>query len=897
MIASFENGKLIRTYKVGLRVPKSLLKEQYELVMALEILHHLHREMRYPGESKLFTGKVNHGSNETKQRYNSLLKKYSTLTSLQQVDMEIMRVRKSLKALHDKNPKFRSERFSRRDLPKFTDPAAPQPSEMSLTDYQHLARIGLKIVSKHLNDRVMREIDRIPHVKREFLKFAFEISLREGRNYTMRQLQQRFEIALANITGIHSNIGRMAFYQLGMALKGYFDLQDKVEFLMSLLDPEGNAHPDFSGVIPILLCYYSPPNHLRNYLARAWNVEREWIRNTLVGWRRKMDKYLPVEYQVEPLTKIFFEMAGAIKTHARNEEDVRLISRLQKIHVLHLLPSKNVDLRPLLPSSLHDNYTYLQQAVIQESILDGLNPHLHVLTIQEVLEGLKELIGQVSEVQATFPARSSSHGNCQGFLNKLEFIKGKLITSSSELQELFNNFIIGNRFTSSIARFLSHGSRYRKLFTALRGIFALTLARKQSSAIDQFLSAFSPDSCLTFPFCSTRRKKTHLPVNLIFNKYIIQKKAHPSSEEYLTNKSDPMKPNVTDLFKEGNAIWLGLPIYSPSQEAEFQKVLEGTKLSTFRKGLLWFQVLPSKKIIESLARGAQVRDIRLNIPSGPTKKITMDIVLSASERSAFQHKGKFLEVWDENQESLRIPTHEIIGVDFNRIGPHMVSTANPDQEHDLSTMMKSYQDIHKKLKKIRNWELPHVQAQLDRGIDKKGILLTDKKRGRLESQLSLLHRRSERIMKEAKRQSLMIYLYLGWKSQASYFGWDKITGISTRNKNGALAQAITYLPKEKRLFTEFKQWVGDLKQQGFLPSYIDTIPVHPFTSQVCAECFQTTGEQARSRKKGICYHEFTCEICGRSTQENPVIHRHSNSARINALLVQQQVYSCGCTTS
>ena len=897
MVASFENGELIRTYKVGLRVPKSLLKEQNELVMVLEILHHLHREMKCPGESKLFTEKVNHGSNELKQRYESLLRRFSTVSSLQQVDMEIMRVRKALKALHDKNPKFRSESFSRKDLSKFTDPASPQPSEMSLTDYQHLARTGLKMVSKHLNDRVMREVARIPHVKREFLKTAFEASQHEGRNYTMRQLQQRFEIALANITGIHSNIGRMAFYQLRMALKGYFDLRDKVDFLRSLLKPEGNVHADFFDVIPILLFYYSPPNHLRNYLARAWNVDRDWIRNILVGWRRKMDKHLPVEYQVEPLTKVFLEIAGLIKTHARNEKDVRVINRFQKVHVLHLIPSKNVDLRPLLPSSLHENYIYLQQVVIQESFLDELSPHLHVLTPQQVLEGLEELIDQVSEVQATFPAGSSSHGNCQGFLNKLEFIKGKLIASSSEVQELFNNFIIGNRFTSSIARLLSHGSRYRKLFTAFRGIFALTLARKQTPAIDQFLSAFSPDSCLTFPFCSTRRKKTHLPVNLIFNKYIIQKKAHPSSEGYLTNKSDPMKPNVTDLFKEGNAIWLSLPIYSPSQEAEFQKVLDGTKLSTFRKGLLWFQVLPSKKIIKCLTRGAQVRDIRLNVPSGPTKKITVDIVLSASEGSAFQHEGKFLEVWDENQESLRIPTHEIIGVDFNRIGPHMVSTASPDQEHDLSTMMKLYQDIHEKLEKIRNWELAHIQAQLERGVDKKGILLTDKKRGHLETQVSLLHRRSEHIMKESKRQALMIYLYLGWKSQASYFGWDTIAGISTRNMNGALAQAITYLPKQKRLFIEFKQWAGDLRQQGLLPSYIDTIPVHPFTSQVCAECFQTMGEQARSRKKGICYHEFTCEICGRSTQENPVIHRHSNSARMNALLVQQQVYSYGCTTS
>lgn len=897
MVASSETGEVMRTYKVGLRAPESLLKEQEELIIALEVLNHLHREMKHPGKSRLFTGKVNHGSSKVKQEYESMLNKYSTLYSLQQVDMELRNVRNALKRLHKKNPKLHSEAFSRKDLPKFIDPAAPQPREMSLTDYQYLASTGLKMVSKHLNDRVVREIDRIPHVKGEFLELAFEISQRKGRSYTERQIQQKFEIALSNITGVHSNIGRTAFYQLGMALKGYFDLRDKVELLMSLLEPKENARVDFSGVIPILLLYRSPPNHLRNYLARAWNVEREWVRNTLVGWRRKMDRHLPLEYQVEPLTKIFLEMAGAVKTHARNEEDVRVIGLLQKMHVLHVLPLENVDLRPLLPASLHESYTYLKQAIAQESLLDELTPHIHSLTVQDVLDGLEELIKQVRNTQATVPSESKPHANIQGFLNKLEFLKGKLISSSPELQELFNNLIIGNRFTSSVARLLSHGSRYQKLFTALRGIFALTLARSTPPAIGQFLSVLSPDSCLTFPFCSPNRKKTHLPVNMVYNKYVVQKKAHPSSKDYLTNEPDPDKPNVTDLFKDGKSIWLGLPVYSPSQEAEFQEVLEGKRKTASRKGLLWFQGIPSKKIIKCLNRGAQVRDIRLNVPSGPTKKIVVDIILSASERSAFQHEGKFLEAWEEKHDSLNIPSHEIIGVDFNRIGRYMVSTASPDKEHDLSTMMKTYQETHEKLERIRKWELPRVQARLDKGVDKKGKQLTDEKRGRLEGQLSLLHRRSERLMKDAKRQVLMIYLFLGWKSQANYFGWDAIAGISTRNANGALAQAITYLPKRKGLFMEFTQWAADLRQQGLLPSYIDCVPVSPFNSQVCAECFQATGEQARSRKKGIPYHEFTCTKCERNTQEHPVVHRHSNSARMNALRVQRSVYSNGLTTS
>ena len=167
MTTPANNGEFMRTYKVGLRVPESLLKKQDELVMTLEILHHLHREMRNPGKSKLFTGKVNHGSDESRQQYELLLERYTSLTALQQVDMKIKEVKKALKILHEKDPTLRSERLFRKDLPKFTDPAAPQPSEMSLTDYQHLARTGLKLISKHLNDRVLREVARIPHVKGE----------------------------------------------------------------------------------------------------------------------------------------------------------------------------------------------------------------------------------------------------------------------------------------------------------------------------------------------------------------------------------------------------------------------------------------------------------------------------------------------------------------------------------------------------------------------------------------------------------------------------------------------------------------------------------------------------------------------------------------------------------
>jgi hypothetical protein len=146
-------------------------------------------------------------------------------------------------------------------------------------------------------------------------------------------------------------------------------------------------------------------------------------------------------------------------------------------------------------------------------------------------------------------------------------------------------------------------------------------------------------------------------------------------------------------------------------------------------------------------------------------------------------------------------------------------------------------------------------------------------------------------MKETKRQALMVYLFVAWKTDAEYLSWDSIGGISTRKKRGALAQAITYLPKHKDLYDEFRQWAEDLKTQGLLPHYKLTIPVTPFNSHVCASCFQRTGVQERTRIKGIAYDDFQCKKCGRKSHENARLNRHSNSARVSALLLQRYIHA------
>lgn len=870
-------SELLRTYKIGLRVPESLLKEQNELIIEREVLRDIKRLKLDKKKSKL-REKLSHANDVIQKKYEQAGDKFKSISTLAEFRSELKKNKELLSSHHRKNPILNSEYFKASDLPVFQALDKPTTGEISLTDYQTLANKSLKMLCQHLNQSVLNELHKIPHAQQEFVDLAFQTAKREGKGYTLNQLQDRFEIAIACITGIHSNIGRTAFYQLGMALKGYFDLRDKVTFVENLLNPSVPNKADFSKEVSVLLSFYSIPNNLRKYIASAWNVDSQWVRNTLVGWRRRIDARLPVEFRVEPLTQAFLLIADNFKNFAKNDDDIKVINIFQRKKLLHLLPNSLVDLAPLLLEHLRPNYRLLQSRI--KKVPPVLKTHTHSIEPPNFIQAAMELISDVQSTMARFPSESNPYKNCLTFINKIQYILKEV--NSQEFQEILKNYVIGNRFTGNVANLLAT-SKYSKLFTALRGIVSLTLAKKHPSAIGQFQSAFSPDNCLTRPFTSEKRKKSHLPVNLLFNKFIVERKAVPSDTKYLINQHDPDKASVTDIFKQGIPIWLGLPIYSPHQERHFSELLTGKRSTVRKKGTFWFQLKPSKKIVNCLNRGAEVRDIRLSVPRGPTNKVVADVVLSAEEYRPFQHRGKFLKAWNKTFGNPNVPQHDFLGVDFNRIGKYLIAVANPNIELDILPLMGLYEATHEKLERFRKWEIPHIQSKLEKGVDNNGYPLNAKKIGRLRSQITLLHRRQECLTTEAKRQALMLYLFLAWKSDARYLAWDSIGGISTRGKKGALAQAITYLPKGKNQFELFTEWAKDLANQGYLQAYKATIPVSPFNSHVCGACFKQTGKRARTRVKGIPYDAFQCRECGKAS------NRHSNSAQVSALLCQYQV--------
>ena len=191
--------------------------------------------------------------------------------------------------------------------------------------------------------------------------------------------------------------------------------------------------------------------------------------------------------------------------------------------------------------------------------------------------------------------------------------------------------------------------------------------------------------------------------------------------------------------------------------------------------------------------------------------------------------------------------------------------------------MGLYKVSAKKLERMRTEQIPGIQKKLSIAS------LSSEERGCLSAQLNLLHQRQAKLRKEMKHQSLMLYLYVAHKTGAKYVAWDGIEGISTRGTKGKLATAVTNMPKSKRLYDEFISWIDDLKKQGALPRYEDTVVVSPYTSRICSKCFKSTGKASRMVKRSVPWDEFECTVCGKRS------NRHSNAAHVSALQLQHHI--------
>jgi len=870
----------LRTYKTSLRAPASLVAGISGLVAEREVLRYL--EAVPGGDCDGFSRRkpgLERAAAAVGARYRTAIEAWRHRTP-REVEAALDANGRAMARLKAQGPAFSGKvTFTRDTIAAVSDTATPDPSGISLHDYCRLAGESLKMTCAHV-DSIAREVaPLLPASADELVAAASANAASNGSAISEGSLRKYPEKAIAHYLGRHGNVELTAFEQVAAMMEVYRDTRAKVDATRGLLAGGDGGH-DFAGVAPVLLYTCTVPRHFAAYLARAWHVEPGWVRNVLVGWRRKADGLLPASCQVEPLPAAFGALADRARILAGGDEaQVKVVGILERKRVLHLL-HRGVDLSPLLGAELHPAFGQLRaKAVASREWPDGaverIGNHETCFSTAALATAAASLSRAVEATAASLPPGSAAARNCQSFIAKLEVI----VPALPEISPFLEHYLPGSRYTGAVAQVLSslnHVKRRRvsRLFTALRGIVTLAFAAAEAAATARFTSVLVPDNCVTRPFTSAKRTRRHLPVNLLFNKYVVIRKEHPSACKHVNGIDQEAFLNndeATLLLRAGKPVWLGIPIYSPDQ---FDAVTR--RLSGARKGVFWFELVPTRPVITRLERGARLESIRLEVPRGPTRKIVADLILASDDPAAFTRGSNFIGSMDAAFAAKPFPRDDYVGSDLNALGPHAISIGTSTSTIDLRSGKNILAPIEEAARRI---SVLRVEiARLQRSIATRVAGGSDA--GRQQAQLAMLHGRVARLRADAERRVLMVYLYALHRTGAKHASWDAVS-VSTRGTRGTLAIAITCMPKRAGLLGEFEAWAHDLASAGILPRFEDVTPVSPYTGQVCDDCMARTGEPRRTRKEGTPYHEFECASCGKRG------NRHHVSARVSALLLKR----------
>jgi hypothetical protein len=871
-----------RTYKTSLRAPASLVNGFSRLVVEREVLRYLHA---VPGGD--FDGfchrkrGLERARVASRDRYRDVIAAWSGCSPAI-IEAALATNARAIVALKVQDPAFASEAsFPRNAIAAVSGTATPDPAAISLHDYCRLAGESLEMTCAHI-DSIAREVTPLlPASMDELVSVATANAVAKGSAITGGSLRKYPEKAIAHYLGRHGNVELTSFEQVAAMMDVYRDTRAKVDVTRGLLFGDGGSH-DFSGVAPALLYTCTIPRHVLAYLAMAWNVEPGWVRNTLVGWRRKVDELLPASCQAEPLGSAFAALAKHVLAIAGGDEArVKVVGMLERHRVLHLL-HRGVDLSALVDAALRPALARVQAAVVAASdvlvpSMQAIISHETSMPLQVIVTAAAALSRSVATTMASLPDGSPGARNCHAFLAKIDAVVANL----PRIEPFLAHYLPGSRYTGAVGQVLAsfHDVQRRhvsRLFTAVRGIITLAFAANEATAIAQFKSVLVPDTCVTRPYTSSKRTKRHLPVNLLFNKYVVIRKEHPAATRLVNGKDREAfldNNRATGILREGKPIWLGIPIYSPDQFNTATRRLSGS-----RKGLFWFELVPTGPIVARLRRGARLETIRLDIPRGPARKIVADMVLVSDDRMPFARGTRFIEAMHATHGATSFPRDEYLGCDLNTLGPHAIALGTSTTTIDLhsgSNLLAPVEMAARRIHALRV-EIARVQHAIDTARENNGDV------GHQRGQLALLHQRIARVRGDAERHVLMIYLYVLHRTGARHASWDAVA-VSTRGTRGTLATAIASMPKRAGLFADFKAWARDLASAGVLPRFEDVTPVTPYTGRACDDCFAATGELRHTRKASIPYHEFECTSCGKHG------NRHEVSARLSALLLKQLI--------
>ena len=654
------------------------------------------------------------------------------------------------------------------------------------------------------------------------------------------------------------------------------------------------------------------PLHGRQYLARKWGGSPRWVRDLAFGWRRKLDSSLPSRFRMNQVPSATERLKERLFTGLKHPADFasfphieKIVGRLQKLHLLHLLMIPGVKFDGILAaayiSEASSLNTFFSSLVKDKKWGAEFYPDHLSLTKEEFEAAAKIELGRAEQVLQLLSSRGRNTVKMKAFHSAVQLLLDHIGLFTGYLELILPSA----RHLRALAKLISAiiPGRRRRLVASFAAIIARACAEKYKDAPVKLIGQLVPEQLITAPFSSVKRKKKEIPLELVMNKEFVI---------YRQDNYHNMATGLVDLIKRraGKKVHGEYPtmpfvipkrevktamqeLNSPSQDRISLVILKNHYMSHLFKNNLLLEAKLSHRMIEVLTNGAQINHSRLRPPSGPSHKLIMDLVFSGVQKCfvpTFQfldagnkHKHEsndaFLDRKPKGTDRKPPSKDSVLGTDRNRVGVHALYFATPEHVLDTGAELEQVHTLGKKLKVVRK-ELPHIarkiavtEQALARCKNRHRKKMLQEKLGRLQVEQTLVHRRKSNLKDTHDLECSLGGARVLLNNRAGALAVEELE-LSPQDTRGGLAVAITDMPKKADIVERMVSYAAgyhDLKNTQNGQNQVQLVPVDPRgTSQYHADC------GAKLQKLPGNYDVMWCPKCKKE------VIRHASSAQIIA---------------
>lgn len=523
-------------------------------------------------------------------------------------------------------------------------------------------------------------------------------------------------------------------------------------------------------------------------------------------------------------TYVISAVNGAIDRERKLSHLFDLFKKYPKEAVSWMVFHRTPFLEATLGNRLDVNFEYARNLVFSagrnmtSAYADVILPELSEADFKQALDAkLNQIASKIEELRD----EGIDTSKIKGFYNKLVFLDTHreilslclyhwLQQVRASKRGLSNNNNLPSRWKSlkmlstNFQPMVGITSKYKHLFSAIRSVAVHALSASLIETVKNLCETVSERDLVAKPFRKTRQALA--PVNLIMgSKYVITR---PGSGKVLT-----------ELAKKDKAFSLG--IKDPDRRG---RTIEA-------------KVIIHDRLHRMLERGARITSLSIRSGEASAHKIIVIIHLKG-EPTAFV-TTKFLQ----NYPDLNLTQTDTVGLDINRVGPHMMAFSEQiELPETLTTICDRY-------------------IRLEDEISKLSEIVSKTRSVKHKGELNRVYKRRANLLDEIRNQCKMLTTAVLVQSEANQLNVEKLE-LTARGKRGALAKAILNMPDNLDIF----------EQAVFLAatatgSEIDLKPINPYrTSSVHYNC------RGKLLRGATTWDEAVCGKCGTD------VNTHYNAA-------------------